>query len=144
MKKIEKMAIEDAKRMALAEMFYGEGAGTRRKLLNAEIDSKLVEHADTDYGQQFVWAYQDLDMNKIAQAAIKQRKALDRSAKIAQNTRAFKSGNYGNLTNDIAVAVGVYIVLNKTGYDKKIEAEAKKAWLRIKTEYKARNLKVVL
>lgn len=33
-------AKKDAKRYADAKMYYGKGAGTRRKLLKAEIDKK--------------------------------------------------------------------------------------------------------
>ena len=35
-----KMAKKDAKRFAEAKMFYGETAGTKRKLLNAELNRK--------------------------------------------------------------------------------------------------------
>lgn len=146
-KALAKMAAEDAKRWAAAEMFYGEGAGTRRKLLDAELDQKRRQYGDTDfggpsYGDLFVWAYQDLDMNKFAEAAIKERKALDRAAKAGQNFRALKSGNLNNLTTGVFVIVGTGYVLHATGYDKKIAVEAKKVWRRAKVEYKFRKARM--
>ena len=141
MKKLEKMAQQDAEKWASAEMFYGPGAGTRRKLVNAEIESNLVTYADTDYADLFNLAYEHLDMNKFAQAAIRERKALDRAAKTSQNLRALKSGNLNNLTTGVAVVVGAAYLAHATGYDKKIEAEAKKLYKRAKTEIKFRKMR---
>ncbi len=39
---INKLAATDAAKWARAEMFFGEGAGTRRKLLDADITHKSV------------------------------------------------------------------------------------------------------
>ena len=136
--KIEKMAAADAQRWAAAEMFYGDGAGTRRKLLNAELQERLVRLADTDYADLFNLEYELLDMNKFAQAAIKERKSIDRAAKAGKNLRALKSGNLNNLSTGVFVVVGLAWVAHQTGYDKKIEAEAKKAWARVKLEYTVR------
>jgi hypothetical protein len=101
-KALEAMAADDAKRWAAAEMFYGEGAGTRRKLLNAELGERFD---DPVYNELFNNAYDKLDLNKFAQQAIKERKSIDRAAKAGRNFRAIKSGNLGNLST------GVFVVL---------------------------------
>lgn len=142
MNKIQKMAEADAKRWAAAEMFYGEGAGTRRKLLNAEIETKLVEYADTDYADLFNLAYEHLDMDKFAKAAIKERQHLDRMAKAGKNLRALKSGNLNNLSTGVFVVVGAAYLAHATGYDKKIQAEAKKLYKKAKVEYKFRKARM--
>ncbi len=136
MKKLDKIAAQDAYDYGFAQMFFGEGAGTKRKFIGNIVDQKMQDIPG--YSEAFDKAFGELNQIEIAEAALKHRKALDRSAKAARNFRAARSGNYGNLTNGIAAAVCVYVVLYNTGYDKKIEAEAKKAWLRVKTEYKAR------
>jgi hypothetical protein len=141
-KAVKKMAEKDAERWAAAEMFYGEGAGTRRKLLNAEI---LTKSQDTLYAKTLHEAYEKLDMNKFAEMAIKERKALDRAAKASQNMRALKNGNYQNLTTGVAVVVGLGYAAHVTGYDKVIIAEAKKAkaWVVMKYKMKKATLTVV-
>lgn len=131
MNKFEKMVQKDAERWAAAEMFYGEGAGTRRKLINAEI---LTKTQDPAYEIALTEAVNKLDMTKFAEAAIKERKAIDRAAKASRNFRALKNGNLQNLTTGVFVAYGTYWVCKQTGYDKKIEAEARKAkaWVTMK------------
>lgn len=44
MEKIRRQASRDAKRYSEAQMNYGKGAGTRRKLLKAEIDEKMKDY----------------------------------------------------------------------------------------------------
>ena len=138
MKKFDKMVQQDAEAWLAAEMFYGEGAGIRRRHLNAEITTKM---ADPAYEQAFEKAYNALDQNKFAKLAIKERKAADRAIKAGQNLRALKSGNYSNLTTGVAVVLGVAYLAHKTGYDKKIEAEAKKLYKKAKTEIRFQKLK---
>ena len=138
-KKLAAMAKKDAERAAFADMFYGEGAGTHRKLLKAELTPKFEEIEG--YTEAFDAAYNSLNMNKFAEAAIKERKRLDRAAKAGRNLRALKSGNYSNLTTGVAVVVGAAYLAHATGYDKKIEAEARKLYKKAKTEIKFRKMK---
>lgn len=135
MKKLEKLAQVDAQRWAAAEMFYGEGAGTRRKLLDAELSTKLV---DGDYENAFYNAYEALDKTKFAEMAIKERKNLDRAAKAGKNFRALKNGNINGLSSGIFIVVGAAYLAHTTGYDKKIEAEAKKWYGKARVEVKYR------
>lgn len=137
-KKLNKMAQADAEKWLSAEMSYGQGAGTRRKLIGAEIESKFVTLADSDYADLFNLAYEALDQNKFAKAAIKERKSLDRTIKTSKNVRALKAGNLRGLSTGVyVIAIGA-VVAHQTGYDKKIEAEAKKLYKKAKTEVKFR------
>lgn len=132
---IEAMAAKDAARWAAAEMFYGEGAGTARKLLNAELTPK---YSMPGYYEAFCAAYDKLDLSKIAEKAIEKREKLDRTAKAGQNLRALKNGNIRGLSNGVFIVAGVLYVAHRTGYDKKALREAENLWLRAKDEYTSR------
>ena len=132
---IEAMAAKDAERWAFAELFFGEGAGTRRKLLNAELTPK---YNMPGYFEAFSEAYEKLNMQDLAEKAIKERERLDRAAKTGQNLRALKSGNLRGLSNGVFIAVGVAYVAHATGYDKKAVAEGKRLYKKAKTELKFR------
>lgn len=136
MNKLEKQAARDAHEWLSAEMAYGDGAGTRRKLTYGPIQQKMEDIPG--YEEAFANVYNSLDLDKYAQMAIKERKHLNRAAKAGQNMRALKSGNVNNLTTGLFIAVGVGIVLHQTGYDKKLEAEAKKLYKQAKVEYRFR------
>jgi hypothetical protein len=133
-KTLEKMAQQDAHQWARAEMFFGEGAGTQRKLLWAEINKKLS--TIPEYKDAFDKAYISQDFAEHAIAAARTRQKLDRVAKAGQNLRALKSGNLNNLTTGVAVIVGAVYLAHATGADKVIEAEAKRLYKKAKVEYK--------
>ena len=71
-KKRYREASKDAKEYARAKMFYGEGAGTRRKLIKAKVEEKSK---DAGYKEAFNYALSKQDMNKHADAAKRERKA---------------------------------------------------------------------
>ncbi len=136
---IDKLAQKDAERFAAAEMFYGEGAGTRRKLLDAELQSK---HNMPGYYEAFIEAYADLDLNKFAKGAIKERQNIDRAAKASKNVRALKSGNVRGLSNGVFIVVGAAYLAHATGYDKKVEKEVRDFYTQVKARYKAKRASV--
>lgn len=136
MSKIEKMAAKDAYEYGLALMFFGEGAGTRRKLIQAQVSDKV--HTIPGYGDAFDKAFGNLSQMELAERAIKERKRIDAAAKAGKNIRALKSGNLGNLSTGVFVVVGGVILARQTGYDKKIEAQVKKQWYNAKAALKAR------
>lgn len=140
MSSIDKIAQQDAARWARAEMFFGEGAGTQRKLLWAEINKKLA--TIPDYESAFNEAYTKQDFAEHAIAAAKMRQKLDRTAKAGKNLRALKSGNLNNLSTGVFVVVGAAYLAHATGYDKKIEAEAKRLYQKAKVEVKFRKARM--
>lgn len=129
MKKIEKIAAKDAARWLAAEMFYGEGAGTRRKLLQAELDSKYFTPG---YYEAFVRAYEKLDMNKFAAEAIKERKRIDRSKMLSKNGRAILRGDNRNA---VVAVITIAIVAHQLGYDKKAIAKAQELRRKARAKY---------
>lgn len=139
MNKIEKMAQQDAHEWGVAQMFFGEGAGTRRKLVGAKIDQRVLDLPG--YEDALNKAYEQLDQLEMAEKAIALRKSLDRSAKLGKNFRAVKSGQLNNMSTGVFVVVGTIIVLHKTGYDVVLEAKAKELYKKAKTEIKFRRLR---
>jgi hypothetical protein len=136
MSKLEKIAKQDAEDYGLALMFFGEGAGTRRKLISAVVDQKVNDIEG--YAEAFDNAFGQLDQMEMAERALAERKKIDRAAKAGKNIRALKNGNLRGLSTGVFIAVGVVWIAHETGYDKKIEAEAKKLYKKAKIEIKFR------
>ena len=128
----DKMAAKDAARWAYAEMFFGDGAGTRRRLLVAEIDDKVMKIPG--YAEAFDKNYAKQDFAKHAAKATKERKLLDRKAKVGRNTRGILTGNRRSLTGTVLLGVTVYGFLHQTGLDEPIKAEVKKRYYIVKRE----------
>lgn len=139
MKKLEKMAAKDAEAWAAAEMAYGEGAGTRRKLIDAQLQPKFAEIPG--YWDAFDKAYSNLNMDHFAKQAIRERKAMDRAAKASKNLRALKSGNLHHLSTGLYIIAGGYTIARLTGYDVVIKDEAIRLYKKAEVEVKIRNAK---
>lgn len=133
-KTIEKMAEQDAHEWGLAEMFFGEGAGTRRKLISAKVDQKA--HDIPGYAEAFSDATSRLNQLEMAEKAVAERKRIDRAAKAGKNIRALKSGNLRGLSTGVYVIVGGVYLAHVTGYDKIIQEEAKRLYKKAKVEVK--------
>lgn len=73
-RKIDKMARKDAKRWADAKMYYGEGAGNRRKLLKAELSNKFKNE---EYKKAFDRYLEGADYEKSAKKAKRERHTRD-------------------------------------------------------------------
>lgn len=142
---LDKMAAEDAARWAYAELFFGEGAGTRRKLLNAEIMTK-IDRLGPDYEEAMHKYYAAQDFAKLATKAAKERSHLDKAAKRGKNIRAIKNGNMRSLSTGVFVVVVGGYYAHQLGYDKWALEKAKvlKAQAEVRyREYKAKGKRAV-
>lgn len=121
---VTKQARKDAYEYAAAYMSYGEGAGTRRKLIEGTVDYKM--HFVPGYREEFAKASEQQNMAKHAKTAKVdgRRKAINQT--VARNTKAVVSGKYENVNTGILFVGAVAVILHKTGYDKKLVAGAKK------------------
>lgn len=126
MTSVAKQAKKDAIEYARAEMYFGAGAGTRRKLIGATVNHK----ADTipGYAEIFDKLYKSQDMAKHAKKARLERNGRDAAQTVERNIRALSSGQKHNMTTGVAVVFGVAVVLNQTGMDKVVVAESKKQY----------------
>ena len=125
---VKKEARRDAYEYARAKMYYGEGAGTRRKLINAAVDQKILNVPG--YQEAFDKALVDQDMANHAEAARKERHRKDVSQKVNRNVRGLITGNKASLTTGVAIVSGLAYLARETGYDQKI-----KSFVRIKYYY---------
>lgn len=74
--KTDRDARKDAEEFARAKMFYGQGAGNRRKLIKATVETKSKK--DPDYAKAFDHHVARQDMSKHAEKARGERKSTDR------------------------------------------------------------------
>lgn len=104
--KTNKMARSDAEEFTKAKLYYGEGAGTRRKLIKAKVDERSK---DPLYKKAFDYHVEKTDMAKRAKQAQKKRKRVDRTATVKKTAR--KSG-----LNDIVREAAVRNLLEQSDH----------------------------
>lgn len=116
-KKTVKQAQKDAKEYARAKMYYGNGAGTRRKLINNTVNQRSK---DPTYKKAFDAALSSQNMEKHVKAAKRERKI----ANVKETAQGVVTGSTGNSSRGVKVAVasivGTAAILHVTGLDKKI------------------------
>ena len=120
-----KQAKKDAKEFARAKMFYGEGAGTRRKLIKNTVEQRSKEPT---YKKAFDEALAKQDMAKHAAKARGERKrkdVKDQAAKTGRGLVNMVTGHPERVGAGLAVAAGLYGIAHKTGVDKVIANAAK-------------------
>ena len=98
-KKVDKLASKDAQRFADAKMFYGKTAGTKRKLLKAELDKK--KKTIPGYEDKFNNFLDNVDYAKSAKKAVVKRKSMD----VTYRTRITTKQILG-ITGPLTVAAG--------------------------------------
>ena len=74
-RKTTRAATKDAKEFTAAKMYYGDGAGTRRKLIKAKVEQR--SKVDPSYKKVFDQAVSSTDMSKRADQARSKRKRTD-------------------------------------------------------------------
>ena len=129
--KVKKQAKQDAFEYARAQMYYGEGAGNRRKLITAKVLQKQV--SIPGYESAFLAALEEQDMAEHAEAAQKERRRKDVVKKVDRNVRGLTTGNRESLTTGVMILAGAIYVARQTGYDKIIVAETKKKYRQTKS-----------
>lgn len=129
---VRRRARKDAKEFARAKMFYGEGAGTRRKLIKNTVNQRSK---DPVYKKEFDTALAKQDMAKHASKAKKERKIKDTkkaAGKIGRSAINIVTDHPERLGAAAAGVYGAYRLANKTGVDKVIIKNAKKAYNSVK------------
>ena len=122
-------AKNDAREFARAKMFYGEGAGTRRKLIKATVNSKSAK--DPSYKKAFDYHLNSQDMGSHASKARGERRRKDvvsKTGKTARGVHRSLTGGFGSVSLASAVIAGGYLYARQTGADKVILNHAKTAY----------------
>jgi hypothetical protein len=134
MSRISREAAKDAAEFAAAQMSYGEGAGTRRKLIESAVNYKAARIPE--YAKAFDHAYFNQDMTKHVKNAKRARKAKDVGAVTSRNIKAVARGDRNSMSTPVIIAVVVATIAHQTGYDKKAWEYTKRktsearAWLK--------------
>ena len=114
-RKTNREAKRDAKEYTHAKMFYGNGAGNRRKLIKATVNSKSKDPA---YKKAFDHHVENTDMAKRAQQARGQRHRKTTAEKTAKTGRGIINvarGNARAASATVAGAAFVYTELYRAG-----------------------------
>lgn len=107
----QKMAEKDAQRHVDAKMFYGETAGTKRKLLKAEVEKK--KKTIPGYADAFNAHLEKVDAAKSAKKAVNDRNRIDNTAKARKLVK-----NILGVTGSLTVAAGTALYYaNKPAVD---------------------------
>lgn len=121
----KRYAKKDAKEYARAKMFYGEGAGTRRKHINATVNQRSK---DPEYKKAFDEALSKQDMSKHAAKAKRERKVRDAGKATAKTGRGVVNALTGHperLGAGMLAAYTGYQVAHRTGFDKFVAKKTK-------------------
>lgn len=125
-------AKKDAKEFTAAKMFYGEGAGTRRKLINATVAAKSLK--DPTYKTAFDHHVNNTDMAKRASQARGQRKRKDIKNTTAKTARGVKNLAMGTGAPVAMSAVAVYAAAKNPAVRSVVTKAGKKAYSTITQE----------
>ena len=113
----KKAAAKDAKEYARAKMFYGEGAGTRRKLIRETVKQRSN---DPLYKEEFERQLALQDMGKHAAKARAERTRKDTVNTVEKTGRGLINAATGNIARASASAAALYTIAHVTGLDQKI------------------------
>lgn len=93
-RRTNRQAKKDAKEYTKAKMYYGEGAGTRRKLINKTVEAKAKR--DPSYKKAFDAHVENTDYAKRAQQARSQRKSTDTKNTVVKTGKQVSHALRGN------------------------------------------------
>lgn len=117
-RKTERMAAKDAKESARAKMYYGEGAGVRRRQINNTVKSRSKDAA---YKEAFERNLANQDLAKASSKAHSKRRRTDvvkGTAKTARGVKNVMYGNAGRASTTAVALVGVAAGAHKLGVDR--------------------------
>lgn len=133
-RKQQRQAKKDAKEYARAKMFYGEGAGNRRKLIKAKVNERSK---NADYKKAFEKAYAGQDMAKHATKAKHERRRKDAKNTAAKTARGLVQASVGNFRRASALAVSVYMIGQYTGLNDVVAKKVKTTMAEVASDYRA-------
>ena len=123
----ESQARSDANEHVKAKLFYGEGAGTRRKLIKAKVEQRSKNPV---YKKAFDEAVAGQNLDKRAAQATRTRKRKDIAGFIGKTTRGVHrqlSGGFGPVTATAATIAAGAAYAHSTGLDKAVLSKVKSA-----------------
>lgn len=115
---VQKQAAKDAHEYAAAYMAYGEGAGTRRKLIEGTVGYKA--EFVPGYREAFEAEHSAQNMEKHAKNAKTSNRAKSVNKAVVRNTKAIAAGKYENASTGLIILGAIGYGLHVTGLDKPV------------------------
>lgn len=118
-RKTDREASSDAKEFARAKLFYGEGAGTRRKLIKAKVEAKSKQ--DPNYKKAFDNHLGKQDLGKHAEKARSERRRKDSGNTVKKTANSVNRAINGPFAGSAAIALVAAgaAYANRTGLDQR-------------------------
>jgi hypothetical protein len=104
---VNREARKDAEETARAKMYFGDGAGTRRKLINRSVEAKRQK--DPSYSKAFDFHLERQDASEHASGARRERARTDRRERNKKRSGAIArrvTGEMGTQAAFVALAFG--------------------------------------
>lgn len=117
-------AKKDAKEFARAKMYYGKGAGTRRKLIKNQVEQRSKDLPG--YSKAFEQHLAKQDMGKAVKNAKRTRTRKDVVSGTRKTARGVTHAIAGNPQHASAAALAIVGAARVTGADKKVLEYTKK------------------
>lgn len=124
-RKSDRVAKKDAKEYTSAKMYYGEGAGTRRKLIKAKVEQRSK---NPNYKKAFDQYVSNTDMSKRSDQAMGKRRRTDAVNSTRKTVRGIGHMMRGNQRYASLAAAGIFTVAvaaHKSGVDRQLLAYGK-------------------
>ena len=137
-RRVDRAAAKDAKEFTKAKMYYGEGAGNRRKLIKNTVESKSK---DANYKKAFDRHVEGTDMGRRVSQAQGQRKRTDTTNSVAKTGRGVihtLKGNPQYASAAATVLVGGVYFARRAGVDKMLASKGKAAYSSVKAAQAAK------
>ena len=117
-RKTKSEARKDAHEYARAKMFYGEGAGIRRKKIKAKVDTRSKK--SRLYKRTFEKSLAKQNMDEHSRAATRERNIKDTTKTVTKTAKGLFNLVAGNAQKVASTALIAYYIAKITGADKKI------------------------
>lgn len=127
---VNKLAARDAAEYARAQVFYGNGAGTRRNLIEYTVRGNMDRYPG--YAEAFDKALDAQDWASHTAAAVRERRRLDLGKTLKRNTRGVLNRNVRQMTTVVAVGFVTWGILKELELDEPIKQEAKRRYQKAK------------
>ena len=140
-KQQDRLAKKDAEESARAKMYYGDGAGVRRRQIKAIVKQRSK---DPEYAKAYEKYLNEQDMSKHAVKARKERKRQDFKDNTKRTIRGIANtitGNPGRAAGTVALATMAAVYAHKNGIDRMIFDKGKTAFNEAKKYVQNRDLR---
>jgi hypothetical protein len=110
-------ARSDASEYAKAKLAYGEGAGTRRKLIKAKVEERSKNPQYKEAFDRFLSEQNTDRLSRQARVNHRTKSTFKSTTKTVRGVHRQLTGGFGSVTVTSAAIAGAYIYARKSGLD---------------------------